>query len=205
MLECLKQMHQAGCIHQDVKPDNFMISLKGNEHKVKILDMGLVMEYMRDGGHKQLARYGFQGTPHYGTMSGLRGYTLSRRDDLEMLGYSIMFLIKEDDIEWLRRDNKEAILQDKIAFAEAQSVKPYFHGIRELIKAAAATDYFVEPDYQMFHYLLVHMMDYHEEYTIINGKIQNFKPIQYCFELDQKTFLSEATKIHHSSVLKGIL
>ena len=137
-----------------------MISLKGNEHKVKILDMGLVMEYMRDGGHKQLARYGFQGTPHYGTMSGLRGYTLSRRDDLEMLGYSIMFLIKEDDIEWLRRDNKEAILQDKIAFAEAQSVKPYFHGIREFIKAAAATDYFVEPDYQKFHELLVHMMDY---------------------------------------------
>jgi serine/threonine protein kinase len=47
MLQCLKQMHLAGYIHQDVKPDNFMISL--NDHKVRILDMGLVMEYMRDG------------------------------------------------------------------------------------------------------------------------------------------------------------
>ena len=47
MLLCLKQMHIAGYIHQDVKPDNFMISL--NDHKVRILDMGLVMEYMRDG------------------------------------------------------------------------------------------------------------------------------------------------------------
>ena len=29
------------------------------EHKVRILDMGLVMEYMRDGAHKSLGKYGF--------------------------------------------------------------------------------------------------------------------------------------------------
>jgi hypothetical protein len=55
--------------------------------------MGLVMEYMRDGSHKGVGKYGFQGTPQYGSMSGLIGYTLSRRDDLESLGYSIMCLI----------------------------------------------------------------------------------------------------------------
>ena len=50
-------MHEAGYIHQDVKPDNFMISL--NDHKVRILDMGLVMEFMMDGAHKSLGKYGF--------------------------------------------------------------------------------------------------------------------------------------------------
>ena len=84
-------MHKVGYIHLDVKPDNFMISL--NDHKVRILDMGLVMEYMRDGSHKSLGKYGFDGNLQYGSMSGLIGYTLSRRDDLESLGYSIMCLI----------------------------------------------------------------------------------------------------------------
>ena len=89
------QMHKAGYIHQDVKPDNFMISLI--DHKVRIGDMGLVMEYMKDDGkHKGLNRYGFLGTPHYGSMQGLAGYTLNRRDDLESLGYSIMFLIDKE-------------------------------------------------------------------------------------------------------------
>ena len=57
MLQCLEQMHKAGYIHQDVKPDNFMIEL--NDHRVRILDMGLVMEYMKDGKHKALHNYGF--------------------------------------------------------------------------------------------------------------------------------------------------
>jgi serine/threonine protein kinase len=57
MLDCLKQMHKAGYLHQDVKTDNFMISKA--DHKVRVLDMGLVMEYIRDGSHKSLGKYGF--------------------------------------------------------------------------------------------------------------------------------------------------
>jgi serine/threonine protein kinase len=104
MLHCLKQMHKAGYLHRDVKPDNFMISLI--DHKVRIRDMSLAMEYMNDGKHKGLYRYGFLGTPHYGSMQGLTGYTLSRRDDLEALGYSIMFLIDKDQVPWINTDNK---------------------------------------------------------------------------------------------------
>ena len=104
MLDCLKQMHRAGYIHQDVKPDNFMISQ--DDHKVRILDMGLVMEFKRDGNHKSLGKYGFQGTPHFGSMSGLSGYTLSRRDDVESLGYSIMCLIDKENVPWIQTDNK---------------------------------------------------------------------------------------------------
>jgi hypothetical protein len=43
-------------------------------------------------------------------MSGLIGYTLSRRDDLESLGYSIMCLIDRDQVPWINTDNKEGIL-----------------------------------------------------------------------------------------------
>ena len=132
MLECLKQIHKAGYIHQDVKPDNFMLSLK-NDHRVRILDMGLVMEYMRDGAHKSLGRYGFQGTPRFGSMSGLDGYTLSRRDDLESMGYSIMHLIDKEHIPWKVMENKKDILDAKREFAQSPQCLLKYHGARDFI------------------------------------------------------------------------
>jgi tRNA A-37 threonylcarbamoyl transferase component Bud32 len=43
MLECLKQMHEAKYVHQDVKPENFRCNDDGF---VFILDFGLSMEYL---------------------------------------------------------------------------------------------------------------------------------------------------------------
>lgn len=74
-------------------------------------------------------------------MSGLYGYTLSRRDDLESLGYSIMCLIDRDLVPWINTDNKEGILAQKREFAESkkrefeesQNINPKFIGIRDFI------------------------------------------------------------------------
>jgi hypothetical protein len=66
-------------------------------------------------------------------MSGLYGFTLSRRDDLESLGYSIMCLIDRDLVPWINKDNKEGILAQKREFAESQNINPKFIGIRDFI------------------------------------------------------------------------
>lgn len=90
MLACLRSLHEAGFLHQDVKPDNYRVTKDG---LVKIIDFGLLNEYRVTGVHKPLGRFGFQGSPFFGSINSLRGYTLSRRDDLESLCYSIMYLI----------------------------------------------------------------------------------------------------------------
>ena len=115
-----------------MKPDNFMISMK-DEHRVRILDMGLVMEFMRDGAHKSLGRYGFQGTPRFGSMSGLDGYTLSRRDDLESMGYSIMHLIDKENIPWKAMENRKDIFDSKKEFAKSPQCLLKYLGIRDFI------------------------------------------------------------------------
>jgi hypothetical protein len=66
-------------------------------------------------------------------MSGLYGFTLSRRDDLESLGYSIMCLIDRDLVPWINTDNKEGILAQKREFAGSQNFNPKFIGIRDFI------------------------------------------------------------------------
>jgi serine/threonine protein kinase len=55
MLEALEDFHAAKFIHQDVKLDNFRV----HDDYVKIIDFGIAMEYIKDGGHKAFGRYGF--------------------------------------------------------------------------------------------------------------------------------------------------
>ena len=135
-----------------MKPDNFMISSK--DHKVRILDMGIVMEYIRDGKHKPLGRYGFQGTPIYGSISGLDKYTLNRRDDLESLGYSIMYLIDKESIPWKSNDTKEGIMMLKKDFLVSDSIPACYQCIRDFISEASKLPYDAEPDYDHFETLL---------------------------------------------------
>ncbi len=59
------------------------------------------MEYLVDGKHKGFGNYGFAGTPCYGSISGLEGNTLSRRDDLETLGYTLLYLKDPKSMPWL--------------------------------------------------------------------------------------------------------
>ena len=57
MLNALRELHSAGMLHQDVKPDNFRIS---KDHVVKILDFGLSIELTKGSlKHKPLGRFGF--------------------------------------------------------------------------------------------------------------------------------------------------
>ena len=89
--------HRNNVVHRDVKPDNFMISMRDN--KVRIIDFGLVINYRpdgEDGAHRPLGRFSFQGTARFGSIKTLHGYNSGRRDDLEGLGYSIMALIDEN-------------------------------------------------------------------------------------------------------------
>ena len=144
MLESLQQLHSIGLIHQDVKPDNFRIQDK----KVLILDFGLVSSYLTDGVHKGLEQHGFQGTPHFGSISGLKKFTLSRRDDIESLGYCIMFLIERHTIPWINAQDMSQILTLKEEFLASESVPIYFKGIQAFIRYAASIGYDEDPDYE---------------------------------------------------------
>jgi len=62
------------------------------------------MEYNKDGKHLPRERYGFEGTPFYGSIKALQGFTLSRRDDMEGLGYTILHLMNPSysQIPWYK-------------------------------------------------------------------------------------------------------
>ena len=67
MVECVRKIHSIGYIHKDIKPDNFRM----HDHKVLMIDFGLAMNYNKDGIHFARERYGFEGTPFFGSLRAL--------------------------------------------------------------------------------------------------------------------------------------
>ena len=102
MVDALEEIHNEGFLHQDVKPENFRI--QGN--RVYLIDFGLSDNFFFDGTHKSRERIGFQGTPLFSSIKSLQGYSQSRRDDLESLGYSILYMMNPDyrQIPWAEID-----------------------------------------------------------------------------------------------------
>jgi serine/threonine protein kinase len=93
MIEAIEIIHNLDYIHKDIKPDNFRV----HDNKLLLIDFGLSMKLTRpDGTHLPRERYGFEGTLFFGSIRALQGYTLSRRDDIECIGYSILYLMNPD-------------------------------------------------------------------------------------------------------------
>ena len=83
-------------------------------------------------------------------MRALQGYTLSRRDDLEGLGYSIMSLIPNNDgLPWDNIDDRNELCESKRRFVNSSNAETpeMFRALRKFIKTACDLKYTEEPDY----------------------------------------------------------
>ena len=94
MLNLIQSVHQAGFIHCDIKPENFVIDKNNVLH---LIDFGFSKRFYnkKTGEHihfKEKKR--FIGTPKFASLNTYLGYEQSRRDDLESLGYVLIYLLK---------------------------------------------------------------------------------------------------------------
>jgi len=96
MIQHLEYIHSKHIIHGDLKPSNFLMGRGEKRNQVYLIDFGLCEEYRNPETKKHIAyseKHGFHGTPRYCSLHVHNGIASSRRDDMESLGYVLVYLL----------------------------------------------------------------------------------------------------------------
>lgn len=97
LLKRLEAFHARNFVHRDIKPENFLVGLGDRKHLVHLIDFGLAKRFY-DARSRRHIPYredkSLTGTARYASLWAHKGAEQSRRDDLEALGYVLVYFLR---------------------------------------------------------------------------------------------------------------
>ena len=123
MIQRLEFLHNNHFIHRDMKPDNFLIGHGKKQNVIYVIDYGLAKRY-RDPKTGEHIPYkdnkSLTGTARYASVNAHLGIEQSRRDDLESIGFILIYFLK-GSLPWqglqgkTKNDKYDRIKDKKVA------------------------------------------------------------------------------------------
>lgn len=93
----IEYIHARCFIHRDIKPDNFLMGIGRRGSQVNVIDFGLAKKYRDPRTHLHIAyreNKNLTGTARYALVNTHLGIEQLRRDDLELLGYVLIYFCR---------------------------------------------------------------------------------------------------------------
>jgi casein kinase I family protein HRR25 len=151
MIEIIENIHSKGLLHRDIKPDNFLFGQEDKLNELFLIDFGFCKYYLTYGNHiEERKTKHIIGTPNYCSINSHFLIEPSRRDDLESIGYILLYLFN-GYLEWSKYDY---LIYNKYIYELKRDqifplfLKDYFEYIRSL-------KFEEDPDYILLNNLLI--------------------------------------------------
>ena len=167
MVSILENVHNKHILHRDIKPDNFVMGINSSSQYVYLLDFGLAKKYRSSKTLRQIPlinRNRVVGTTRYISINALKGLEHSRRDDLEALGYVLIYFIK-GHLPWQGITSKDKVdryrklLKKKIEVSPKELCEGLPEEFERYVSYTRNLDYYEDPDYEMLKGLFTSMMN----------------------------------------------
>ncbi|CAJ1342912.1 unnamed protein product [Effrenium voratum] len=157
----IEYFHSRHYIHRDIKPDNFLIGRGQRSNIVYIIDFGLAKKYRNPetlvhGPYRE--NKNLTGTARYASLNAHLGLEQSRRDDLEAIGFVLVYFLK-GSLPWqgIKADGKvdkyAAIMEKKISMSFTELCEGLPEEFATFLAYTRNLEFAEEPDYRYMRWL----------------------------------------------------
>lgn len=145
VLNILKTIHEKGLVHRDIKPDNFLFGLTQTT-QIYLIDFGFCKSYIQDEQHITLKKISsLIGSKNYASIMSHKQFELSRRDDLESLGYMLIYFYA-GSLPWNNISDEDMIINLKTNIVNAAN---YPHVLLDFLRNIRSMKFDETPNYYL--------------------------------------------------------
>jgi casein kinase 1 len=153
-LQRIEYLHSRSIVHRDIKPENFMWGSGTKIHHLYLIDFGMSCSFFERSKHVPMRTEGnLVGTARYASINTHRLCGQSRRDDLEAIGYMIIYIFK-GKLPWSGLKIQDTVKKyQRIGEIKHQTLpeelcKGMPEGFATYLKYTRSLSYTERPDYQ---------------------------------------------------------